>query len=205
MVQKLPYLATPGSIETAFERIKNAATPSLFTNDFVRHVLKIKGGSGSQIAPYLKKIGFIAGDGSPMPRYDKFRNPTTSGTAVSEAMTHGYSSLYKVNEYAHELTDVDLKGLVVQVTGLEADNRVVALTVATFKRLKKHADFDRTVESVVENGTTLTVSARPPRNVAGDGRINLSYTINLNLPATTNIEVFHAIFASLKEHLIPDA
>ena len=35
-------------------------------------------------------------------------------------------------------------------------------------------------------------------------RINLSYTINLNLPATTDIEVFNAIFKSLKQHLIQE-
>jgi len=32
--------------------------------------------------------------------------------------------------------------------------------------------------------------------------LNLSYTINLNLPATTNPEVFNAIFKSLREHLL---
>jgi hypothetical protein len=32
--------------------------------------------------------------------------------------------------------------------------------------------------------------------------LNLSYTINLNLPATSDQAVFNAIFKSLKEHLI---
>jgi len=32
--------------------------------------------------------------------------------------------------------------------------------------------------------------------------MNLSYTINLNLPATTDIKVFDAIFKSLREHLL---
>jgi hypothetical protein len=31
---------------------------------------------------------------------------------------------------------------------------------------------------------------------------NFSYTINLNLPETTDVEVFNAIFRSLKEHLL---
>jgi hypothetical protein len=31
---------------------------------------------------------------------------------------------------------------------------------------------------------------------------NLSYTINLNLPETADVEVFNAIFKSLKEHLL---
>jgi hypothetical protein len=32
--------------------------------------------------------------------------------------------------------------------------------------------------------------------------MNLSYTINLNLPATSDISVFNAIFKSLKENML---
>ena len=35
--------------------------------------------------------------------------------------------------------------------------------------------------------------------------LNLAYTINLNLPATSDIAVFNAIFKSLKENLLKDA
>ena len=33
-------------------------------------------------------------------------------------------------------------------------------------------------------------------------QLGISYTINLNLPATTEVEVFNAIFKSLKEHIL---
>jgi len=33
-------------------------------------------------------------------------------------------------------------------------------------------------------------------------KFGISYTINLNLPATTEIEVFNAIFKSLKDNLL---
>ncbi len=36
----------------------------------------------------------------------------------------------------------------------------------------------------------------------GNGALNLSYTINLNLPETSDIQVFNAIFRSLKENLL---
>ena len=34
------------------------------------------------------------------------------------------------------------------------------------------------------------------------GGLRLGYTINLNLPATSDVAVFDAIFRSLKEHLL---
>ena len=33
-------------------------------------------------------------------------------------------------------------------------------------------------------------------------QLGISYTINLNLPATTEIEVFNSIFKALKEHIL---
>lgn len=35
--------------------------------------------------------------------------------------------------------------------------------------------------------------------------MNLSYTINLNLPATSDIAVFNAIFKSLKENILHES
>jgi hypothetical protein len=61
----LPYLASPGSIKTALERIRSAATPDRVTVDFITTKLQLKGGTGFAILPYLKKIGFVGTDGSP--------------------------------------------------------------------------------------------------------------------------------------------
>ena len=41
-----------------------------------------------------------------------------------------------------------------------------------------------------------------PHSNNGHVGLNLSYTINLNLPATADQAVFNAIFRSLKEHLL---
>ena len=45
------------------------------------------------------------------------------------------------------------------------------------------------------------MTVNPPAQASGLG-LNLSYTINLNLPATSDIAVFNAIFKSLKENLL---
>ncbi len=77
MPATLPYLVSPGSIKTALERVRSAATPDRVTRDFVTTKLQIKGGTGSAIIPFLKKIGSQP-DGSPTELY-KHRNPTTGG------------------------------------------------------------------------------------------------------------------------------
>ena len=40
------------------------------------------------------------------------------------------------------------------------------------------------------------------REAAANAGLNLSYTINLNLPETSDVEVFNAIFRSLKDNLL---
>jgi len=74
----LPYLASPGSIKTALERIRSAATPDRVTTDFVTTKLQIKGGTGFAILPFLKKIGFVGSDGTPTDLYKRFRNSSTA-------------------------------------------------------------------------------------------------------------------------------
>ena len=176
------------------------------TTDFVNAVLQIKGGTGAAVAPFLKKLGLLNSDGTPTSLYDRLRNDGTSGAAVAEAVRTGYRPLYQANEYAHKLSDADLKGLILQVTGLEKGNRAAEYIYGTFKKLVAHAKFDTATPIVpvrqpepVQN-PPLAGSA-PAAAPAGSG-IGLSYTINLNLPASTNPEIFNAIFRSLREHII---
>lgn len=209
MSANLPYVATPGSIKSALEKIRSAATPERVTKDFVTTVLQIKGGTGGSIPPFLKRIGFVASDGVPTDLYKKFRNPATGGAAVADAIRLGYKDLMQANEYFYQLSDKELLALIVQVTGVESDNRVATLTLSCLKTLKAFANFDAnpSADEVTEQpyqqerNQKLTALALPQASNEPLG-LNLSYTINLNLPATADQAVFNAIFRSLKEHLL---
>ena len=215
MSANLPYVTSSSSIKNALDRIRNAATPPRFTGDFVEAVLQIKGGTGRTIPPFLKRIGLVAADGSPTELYRRFRNPATGGAAIAEAIKHGYKDLTQANEYFYKLNDKDLLALIVQVTGVETDNRAAAMTLSTLRVLKSYADFDAqqpSGEFVVERQNRDEDGKMPPpqygvppvadRQSNGRVGLNLSYTINLNLPATPDQAVFNAIFRSLKEHLL---
>lgn len=206
MAENLPYLVSPGMISTALQKIKAAATPERFTQDFLANTLGMKGGSPKPLIPFLKRIGFLGTDGAPTELYKAFRNAGQSGSAVAQAMRVGYKALFDMNERAHELTDPELKGLIVQATGLEEKSRVVQLTDQTFKALKQQASFGRAAIQVKrdahreESHRTGSTGGEPERD--GNVGIHLSYTINLNLPPTPDIAVFNAIFKALRENLL---
>jgi uncharacterized protein DUF5343 len=199
-----PYMLSPGTIANGLEKIKNAATPERFTQDFLGNTLGMKGGTPKPLVTFLKRIGFLGSDGTPTELYKRFRNPTESGGAVAEGMRIGYKGLFDMNEKANELSDNDLKGLIVQATGLERNNRTVQAIVGSFKTLKDRANFE-TASVTPKQVPELPALPPKPNSAVNDGPtvgMNLSYTINLNLPATSDIAVFDAIFKSLKEHLL---
>ncbi len=205
----LPYVTSPGNIDRALNGIKTAAVPDKISQDFVKTILKVPGGSGDQMTAFLRKLGLANPDGSPNELYRKFRNPTSSGTAIASCIRSAYAPLYARNEFMHELTDADLLGLVVEETGEPHDSNAVKLTVSCIRHLKVFADFR--APEVLGNETKAekpidTAKSTPPVPLEGPAKktfgLNLGYTINLNLPATSDPEVFDAIFRSLKEHLL---
>ena len=207
MAHNLPYVTVAGTLAKVLDKIKTAAVPERFTQDFLATKLGFKGGTPKTIIPFLKKIGLLASDGSPTDLYKRFRNPAQSGAAMAAAIRHGYKTLYEMNEYVHDASEKDLKGLVVQATGAERDSRVVQAVVTTFKALKRLATFDAIEEDESDEKIVKVAGQEEERHAIQPGRrlesgFNLSYTINLNLPATTDVAVFDAIFRSLKEHLL---
>ncbi len=207
----LPYVTAPGRIEDALQAIKSAATPDRVTQDFVKTILKIPGGSGDQITSFLKKIGFVNPDGTPSDIYKRFRNSNTSGRAAAESLKIGYAALYVRNEYMHELSDAKLKGLIIEETGQSENSTALSLIMSAIKAIKKFADFSRKSDEV-EVGNNIpalppSINTNPTQTADTPQKLgfNLSYTINLNLPATSDMAVFNAIFKSLKENLLKGA
>lgn len=209
----LPYAQRTATLMTMLDKIKTASVPEKFSQDFVAEKLLMKGGTPRSIIPFIKKMGLVATDGTPTERYKEFRNPTKSGTAIAAAMRELYEQLFEMNEYVYDTNQTTLKGLIVEATGAEQNSTVVSKTLSTFQALRKIADFDSDSEEEItvpdETAdpapayTLPQIHNQQPSNNSGEG-INLSYTINLNLPATTDIEVFNAIFKSLKQHLIQE-
>jgi hypothetical protein len=204
----LPYVTSPGNIDRALKGIKQAAVPERVSQDFVKTILKIPGGSGDQMTSFLRKIGFADADGAPSDLYKRFRNPSQSGSAIASVVRSAYAPLYVRNEFMHELADEALVGLLVEETGLPHDSGPVKLMLSTIKHLKTFADFQNIKES--HSSIDQVDLESSPSSGSGQDRLptsqtfglNLGYTINLNLPATSDPEVFDAIFKSLKQNLL---
>jgi len=203
----VPYVNSYGAITKALEGIQTASTPDRFTQDFLSTKLNLKGGSPKPVIPFLKRTGFLNGDGTPTELYKEFRNSTSRPTAAAKSIKKGYLPLYEINEYVHDLNDKDLEGVIVQATGLDSKSKTVKSILGSFKALRTFAKFDG--ETLQEEETSNSTELEKKQDLHGSTRsssqpigLKLGYVINLNLPATSDIAVFDAIFKSLREHIL---
>jgi hypothetical protein len=208
-----PYVNGYGNIQNLFKAIKDASVPPKFTNNFMQTALGLKSTTYRAMIALLKRLGFIDQNNVPTQAYKDFRDENLSGSTMAERLRDAYSDLFSANEYAYKLKKGDLQSKLKTLTGVAADDKTLPLVASTFIELVKLADFEgKTKMSVKKKGKevepiretdaqTLSITSPPHHPPA---RLGISYTINLNLPATTEIEVFNAIFKSLKEHILDE-
>ena len=126
---------------------------------------------------------------------------------MAEAMRIGFADIFQKNEFANALSDDKLKNLVVEVTGKEPGDGTVTAIVGSFKACKQLADFDAAdakdegkVEPLDISKSIVKHEPKPSHK----SELRLAYTINVNLPETTNVEVYNAIFSAIRSNLLSD-
>lgn len=205
-------MVSVGLIPKIFEKIQNARRPERFTQDFLETKLGHSGGSSRAIIPLLKRMGFLGSDGVPTGLYDQFRNSETQAYAVAQGMRNAFNELFERNEYVYEMSRDKLTGLVLEVTGAAKDDRTTQAIVGTFMALKEFADFEADVDAKAQDEEKKQPAESRSTEIQRERRVDLpnaegvelrvGYTINLNLPETSDPDVFNAIFRSLRENLL---
>jgi Family of unknown function (DUF5343) len=199
------YVNAYNSIPKLFSGIKSAAVPPKVSQNFLESVLDLRSSSHRALIPLLKKLGFIDQANVPTQAYKDFREESLSGSVMAQRIRDAYPSLFAANEYAWKLNKADLQSKLRSITGAAENDPYIPAVTNTFLELSKLATWDAVMptskkepplldENTEEGGTA-------PRRQLMKG-LGLSYTINLNLPATTEIEVFNAIFKSLRDNLL---
>jgi hypothetical protein len=89
----LPYVYATGTLTTMLAKIKSAAVPPSFSQDFVSTTLLMKGGSARTTMPFVKKMGLVADDGTPTELYKQFRNEKKSRAAIAQCMRLLYTAV----------------------------------------------------------------------------------------------------------------
>jgi len=213
MAEYPPYVNAYNGIPKLFEKIKTAAVPPKFTVDFMTSMLDLKSSSYRAMIPLLKRLGFIDAANAPTQAYKDYREESLSGTIMAERLREAYRPLFQANEYAWKMDKKDVMSKLRSITGAAEDDANIQYVASTFLELSKLASWNGAAPKPKKEGAgsgegTGSGSGsgeggqRREQREELEGGLRLSYTINLNLPATTEIEVFNAIFKSLRENLL---
>ncbi|TRC70640.1 hypothetical protein FJV83_23690 [Mesorhizobium sp. WSM4307] len=202
----LPYTPAHGRLSDALKALVEAERPQQFNGSFLDSVLKIRGGSARPIPPLLKRMGLLSSDNSPTELYSKFKSGSTRSEAALAALRNGFSEIFRRNEYAHRLSEDRIKELIIEITGLHKSDPIVGAIFGTFNAFNEFARDAK--ETRVQDKAAEHVNAAempPTRTTAArtdTPEFNLVTTINVVLPETTDVQVYNAIFRSIRENLI---
>ncbi|PID65778.1 MAG: hypothetical protein CR975_05845 [Gammaproteobacteria bacterium] len=131
-------------------------------------------------------------------------------------MKEAYSELYRASEYAHKLNTDELMSKLKTLLGVGDEDKNIRYVVGTFQELVKLSNFDgkkssrisssqkKPVENIEKPKESIQKQGPSEEHIAIKRKFGISYTINLNLPATTEIEVYNSIFKALKENLLDE-
>jgi Family of unknown function (DUF5343) len=201
----LPYTPSPGVLRRVIERIPTSEKPGTFNTDFLGTVMEATGGAARPVIPILKATGLLNQSGNPTELYAQFQTDAGRPLAALQALRNGFGEIFRRNQYAHKANEAALTDVIVSITGLPKKDTIVRYILATFQvfqGIARNAREDIVISEDAELSATPQVPV-PQGTAPVNGRLQLAYNINVVLPETTNVEVYNAIFRSLKGNLLP--
>lgn len=200
MVEYPPYVNAYGRIEELFKKIKEAQVPPKVTSDFLYTKLGLKSTSYRAMIPLMKRLGFIDEANAPTKAYRDYRDDKKSKIIMAQQVRNTYKDLFETNEYAYNLKKEEIISKLNTVLGTPTDDKITPVVASSFLALCDLADFES--KEPIEPKEPSDKGEKPTSQGQAAAKLGISYTIYLNLPATTDIDVFNAIFKALKENLL---
>jgi hypothetical protein len=192
-----------------FDTLLSGQAPDKFNREFLRDI-GFTSSNHLALIPLLKGLGFLSADNSPTERYRSFLDKTKSRKIIAEALKEAYGDIFVIKT---KPTKADLELIqgkyksTYNLSDLSADR-----AAKTFLALLELAD-PETLYGQPEEQTKIKDHKAPDLEPDADhsgkhptkGRksvVGLNYNIEIHLPATKDVEIYNAIFKSLREHLI---
>lgn len=204
------YLITTKNLDAFLSAVKNAQAPAKFTTKFLEG-LGFKSTNDRLFVGVFKALGFVDANGVPGDKYFKFIDETQSKQILAEAIKTAYSDLFVLNTKAYAMSASDVKNKFKTLTLGAKSDKVLGLMANTFLALCKNADFSQetpdAIEVVKNEENNYNQYPPYPTNIPS-GVVNktiateMHYNIQIHLPETKDMNVYDAIFKSLKEHLL---
>lgn len=203
------YVQVYGQLGDVFQHLAQAQAPEKFTVQYLKD-LGFASTNFRAVVPLLKALGFLSDDGVPTSRYREYRNTALSRQVMAAALRDAYGELFTIRANP---TSADRKLIEGKFRSVHnASPNTAKLMASTFYALLEMADLsvatppkkDDKPEKEPETGAVVALPRKNEEasDASQSPRPTFHYNIEIHLPATKDVEVFNAIFKSLREHLL---
>lgn len=193
-------------ISAIFDKLKAGQAPEKFNREFLRD-LGFKSSNHIALIPLMKGLGFISADNVPTDRYRQFLDKTKSAQVIAQALMEAYGDIFilkaKPTKADQDLIQGKFKSTY-NLSDISAERNA-----KTFLALLEMADPATLSGAEVQEDKSKTEAVAQPVAEHHDlpakhkkSVVGLNYNIEIHLPATKDVEVYNAIFKSLREHLV---
>lgn len=198
------YVLPTNRIGDILGKIRDGQAPERFT----QQLLKDWGFSSTNDRAFiglLKALGFLTPDGKPTQRYNDYRDHSRSKAILGEALRDAYGDIFLIKQHPSPADRSSITGKFKSFHNVS--DHVAGLMTKTFLGLLQHADLSgnasaANTEEVIAVKPSENYDYTQERSAWQPGVAGLHYNIQIHLPATKDVEVYSAIFKSLREHLL---
>lgn len=203
------YTVAVGRVPELFTKIRDGQAPAQLT----QQLLKDWGFASSNdraFLPLLKALGFLSPDGKPTTLYHDYRDHSRSSVVMAQALRNAYGDIFLIKEHP---TDSDKDAVQGKFKSYHnVSDHVASLMTKTFYALLKLSDLKAETtkkpsskdKEIEKPDAGIAPPEAPPKERSIIHGAGLHYNIQIHLPATKDVEVYNAIFKSLREHLVED-
>ena len=202
------YVLPITRIPDLFRKIQDGQAPDRFTNQLLKDA-GFKSTNDRAFIPLLKALGFLTADGVPTPRYLEYRDHSRSKQVLGQAIREAYADIFLIKEHPTTSDKNAIEGKFKSFHN--ASDNVAGLMTKTFYALLPLADLAANPHTKAKVDPDPKREAQDPEDIkektipkTPNGALarSLHYNIQIHLPATKDVEVYNAIFKSLKDHLL---
>lgn len=207
------YTVAVSRIPDLFAKIRDGQAPDQFTLQLLKD-WGFQSSNDRAFLPLLKALGFLSPDGKPTSLYHEYRDHSRSKKVMGRALRQSYGDIFLIKEHPTQADRDAIQGKFKSFHN--ASDHVAGLMAKTFLSLLSLADLTPDAPGKPDTGR----SPRKKDVEEGDNKHDeeadegsghrkfklhtpgLHYNIQIHLPATKDVEVYNAIFKSLKDHLL---
>lgn len=199
------YVLPINRLPDLFNKIRDGQAPDQVSQQLLKD-WGFRSSNDRAFLPFLKAVGFLSPDGKPTQRYHNYRDHSRSKEVMGEALREAYGDLFLIKAHPTTADRSTIEGKFKSYHN--ASDNVAQLMTKTFFALLALADISATPKppekSEKKPHDDPSTAAKTQLTHSGVSMIptGLHYNIQIHLPATKDVEVYNAIFKSLKEHLI---